>query len=491
MIGWWPGAVIGGPNDDPLLESFSHGPVDTGDNADLVSFFTGWAYEDPTDNRIAATVPITYREADLEITNLQVPPGVSSGQTVPVTYTVTNIGARDTRANIWTDGIFLSRDVSLDADDTRLLVQTHTGILKAGDSYTVTANVKIPDDISGDFHLLLYTDTAAFTDPAGHPSNIGFNLYGLAFQLASPVGPWDLVSTATRDLARGSVAEYQGEGNNITAVDLPIALTPPPDLKVSSLTAPLHAYAGGQIDVQWTVTNAGGDTVTGQQEWKDLVYLSRDDNLDIKADTYLGFVRHIGFLGAGQSYAIDDLLTLPSGILGPYYVFVIADTPLTGPRGLVFESNERNNDTHSNVPMVIDYPPPSDLQVTSITTPVTATVGEPISLTWTVTNNGTNPASGMWSDALYLSPTTSWSLTNPFIGTLEFQGTLLPGQSYTQTLLANVPSLTPAHITSSSGPISSTRSTRPPANRTTRPHRPLSSKCPPSRWCSACPSRPL
>ena len=58
-------------------------PVDTGDNAELVSFFTGWAYEDPTDNRIAATVPITYREADLEITNLQVPAGVSSGQTDP------------------------------------------------------------------------------------------------------------------------------------------------------------------------------------------------------------------------------------------------------------------------------------------------------------------------------------------------------------------------------------------------------------------------
>ena len=182
---------------------------------------------------------------------------------------------------------------------------TH-GILKAGDSYTGDRERQhCPDDIGGDFHLIVYTDTAAFTDPAGHPSDVGFNLHRPGLPVASPVGPWDLVSFATRDLARGSVAEYQGEGNNITAADLPVTLTPPPDLEVTSLTAPVACLtSGGRSTSTWTVTNAGGDTVPGQEEWKDLVYLSRDDNLDIKADTYLGFVRPHRLSGAGQSYAI-------------------------------------------------------------------------------------------------------------------------------------------------------------------------------------------
>ncbi len=66
-----------------------------------------------------------------------------------------------------------------------------------------------------------------------------------------------------------------------------------------------------------------------------------------------------------------------------------------------------------------------------------------MSITWTVTNLGENPASGRWSDAVYISPTTAWQLSNPFVGRVEFNGTLQPGQSYTQTLVANVPSLTP------------------------------------------------
>ena len=59
-------------------------------------------------------------------------------------------------------------------------------------------------------------------------------------------------------------------------------------------------------------------------------------------------------------------------------------------------------------------------------------------------NDGTRAINeGRWSDAVYISPTTAWAISNPFVGVVQFKGTLLPGQSYTQTLTANVPSLTP------------------------------------------------
>src|SRR5262249_30064454 len=210
-----------------------------------------------------------------------------------------------------------------------------------------------------------------------HTSDVGFNLQALLFDAPSTLGIFDEVSAATRQLARGSVAEYQGEADNEAILDLPVTLVPPPDLQVTALTAPTHAYAGQQFDLSWTVTNTGGPTVPGQEEWDDLVYLARDPHFDIKADTYLGFVHHNGHLNANQGYTISDTLDLPLGMIGPYYVIVVTNPPLKNPQGTLFESNYVDNDRHSAQPLVIDFPPPADLQVTAITTPAAATVGAP------------------------------------------------------------------------------------------------------------------
>ncbi len=240
------------------------------------------------------------------------------------------------------------------------------------------------------------------------------------------------------------MSEYQGEGNNLGIVEMPVTLTPPPDLQVDDpIIVPTRANVGQQIDVTYTVTNAGGDTVVGQEKWQDLIYLSRDTNLDLKADRYLGTVEREDPLGAGQSYTVTTTVDLPPDMVGPYYVFVVTDAPLKSAQGMVYESNERNNDRASDVPLVIEQPPASDLQVTAVVSPLGATIGAPFSITWTVTNLGQNPASGRWSDAVYISPNTAWQLSNPFVGRVEFNGTLQPGESYTQTLAANVPSLTP------------------------------------------------
>ena len=70
-----------------------------------------------------------------------------------------------------------------------------------------------------------------------------------------------------------------------------------------------------------------------------------------------------------------------------YYVFVVTDPPRNSAIGKVFElDHETNNDRHSDVPMIIELPPPTDLQVTDIVVPANARSGEPISVTWTVTN---------------------------------------------------------------------------------------------------------
>ena len=53
-------------------------------------------------------------------------------------------------------------------------------------------------------------------------------------------------------------------------------------------------------------------------------------------------------------------------------VFVVTDPARFGPRGDVFEGPfELNNDRPSAQPLIIERPPPSDLQVTDITAPST------------------------------------------------------------------------------------------------------------------------
>jgi len=139
-------------------------------------FYAGSAYAGvggEQNNQGKGNIPVTYREPDLKVTVLDVPPGgAKAGEFITVSYTVGNIGTRDTRENNWWDRIFLSRDPSLDTGDLQLAEARHWGILKKGDSYTGSATFKLPEDISGDFYLLAFTDSEADYRLAYWPSNI-------------------------------------------------------------------------------------------------------------------------------------------------------------------------------------------------------------------------------------------------------------------------------------------------------------------------------
>ena len=103
----------------------------------------------------------------------------------------------------------------------------NAGVVDIGESYTDTLDIKIPDGIEGDFYVIAFTDSAAQKDRIGRPSDIGFQRIGLEFEQPGLLAPWDLASEAARSVARGKVKEYQDEGNNVTAVLLPIILTTP------------------------------------------------------------------------------------------------------------------------------------------------------------------------------------------------------------------------------------------------------------------------
>jgi hypothetical protein len=437
------------PNSLPGIQPW---PVEQGDGVfnvgNAYERYYANAYEFPQNNMFQAALPVVYREPDLRVTDLFVPDTAAAGATIDVAFTVTNVGNRETRESSWTDRIYLSNDASLDNFDAEVASKAAfdairdkygriDGKLKPGESYTATVRVTLPYDLSGDYHLLAFTDsgiTGSWNSPI---SSISPRLRGL-----DPNSDSD-----------GHVREFQGEGNNITVAPIHVVPYTPPDLQISGLVASERATRGQGFSISYTVVNLGGDTPIQEAKWDDLVYLSRDAFLDTRADRFIGSITHDGGLAAGGSYSIDKTYTVPSDLATEaYYVFVVTDPTRYSTSGSVYEANERNNDRASDVPMVIELPPPTDLVVTAVTVPADVRSGQPISLSWTVRNNTDllppeqqQTASGSWTDSLFLSEDAVWDISDRPLGRASFSGTLLAGQEYTLSLDALMPAAAPGH----------------------------------------------
>ena len=86
----------------------------------------------------------------------------------------------------------------------------------------------------------------------------------------------------------------------------------------------------------------------------------------------------------------------------------------------------------------------------TVTVPANALAGQDISITYQVTNNGSNSAAGIWYDSLYLSTTQTWNVNDPFLGRVLQTQNVAPGKSYTGSLTAALPGNTLSARTRSS-----------------------------------------
>ena len=207
-----------------------------------------------------------------------------------------------------------------------------------------------------------------------------------------------------------------------------------PKLAVSSVQVVSPATAGAQLSVSWTVTNNG--VATGIVPIDDYVYLSYDQVLN-STDRYLGYVTTNGGLAAGASYTQNAQIQLPGGLAGTFYVFIVTDGDQS-----IFESDTTAGTNYDSTPVQIQLPPPADLVAGTVTIPGNAVPGQNITITYQVTNNGSNAANGSWYDSLYLAPTPTFSVKDPLIGTVYQQQDLAAdGGSYTGTLTAALPAV--------------------------------------------------
>jgi RHS repeat-associated protein len=359
-------------------------------------------------NQTSAPHAITLfsQTADLSVGAVSAPTNVVGGAWFNVSWAVTNLGPGQTYASYWDDSVYLSTNSSdyLStnslplAQDLLLGSIQHLDDLSPGASYTNSLNVEAPVTVSGDFTLYVLTDSGRrVVEDTIRSNNVAFATNLLDVQMAPPVLS--------------------------------------PDLAVIQVSVPAQAFSSQTFPVTYTVMNKGPGAAN--RSWHDAVYLSPDPFLDTSSALYLGSAYQSGNLVSGQQYTNTAAFSIPSGLSGYFYVFVVADAGND-----LSESDDNDNVGYAPDAMQVSIPAPADLVVTSVQTPANSVVGQPTTISYTVSNQGANAAQGSWTDAVYLSTNGQWSANDVLIGYVQQSGTLGAGSNYTGYLSADLPGIT-------------------------------------------------
>ncbi|MGC8990578.1 MAG: CARDB domain-containing protein, partial [Verrucomicrobiia bacterium] len=217
---------------------------------------------------------------------------------------------------------------------------------------------------------------------------------------------------------------WPDEGWGLDNVQVRVAsIEPPPDLVITSATAPASAAWGQPVPVSWKVTNASDKIARAR--WSDTVYLSRDTVLS--ADDVALVTRSLDAyspLQPGAGYDVLATATVPVGsIAGSAYLLFVVDAG-----GSQVEISEANN-----IASVAINVRAADLIVPLITVPETALSGGKLSVGWRVTNAGEmrTVGSDTWTDRVTLSlDDVLGNADDIVLGTFTHTGGLEAGASY-------------------------------------------------------------
>jgi hypothetical protein len=376
---------------------------------------SGPVYESSSANNFSAPLAfsLTQKLAALQVSGVTASPtSVQNGGAITVKWSETNAGTGATNANFWYDDIWLSTKSTLQSGgtDTFLGSVSHAGVVAAGGSYKGAGTFSLPATFApGSYFVIVATDR--------------------------PVQPPGDNGTFDNQVYEGSAAIRTAASSAIT-----VTQAPAPDLTVQTVTTGSSTVVSGQpLSVSWTVKNLDAATT---QTWFDAVYLSLDTTLDTQTNVLLGYVEHDGGLATGKSYTGSSTFMIPQGVAGTYYALV--DTNSSSYGGAVNENGRTsNNSGASAAPETISLPKPTNLVAGTVTAPSTGVAGQTVTVSYTVTNNSSTDAQGQWDDALYLSPTSTWSSTDPVLAIFTHTGGLAAGKSYTATVPVTLPGVLP------------------------------------------------
>lgn len=296
---------------------------------------------------------------DLTPLEIVAPAQAGNWEVVDVRWTVTNQGASNT-PNGYFDRLYLSASPTFDPQEAQLVIsQFIREPVNVGEQYTIRRSLRMPDEIEGIHYFYLVTD-----------------------QL-------------------DDIFEYTREDNNILRSG-PIEILPA-DLAVTAVRTVDLADSGEEITINWTIANVGQGPLQNFER-TDSLFLSLLPDFDRENALPLATTRYAGRLDAGQSAERQLTVTVPNGLSGRYYLFVLTDAGEE-----IFENGERANNINSTS-LFLNLPPWPDLRPIEMTgVPASIIAGNYVNLAYTVRNEGRGAVAGKaWTDRLFISPSPTW-----------------------------------------------------------------------------------
>jgi hypothetical protein len=108
--------------------------------------------------------------------------------------------------------------------------------------------------------------------------------------------------------------------------------------------------------------------------------------------------------------------------------------------GNALNDTNRNNNVGVSSVSEVDLAQAVDLTVGAVSiNQGGATQTGSVTVTYTVDNLAAVPATGSWTDAVYLSSDGTWNIDDPLLGYVEHDGGVAAGGSYTGSLTATPP----------------------------------------------------
>lgn len=204
-------------------------------------------------------------------------------------------------------------------------------------------------------------------------------------------------------------------------------LVPLPDLQVFNVQAPLTAFSGQTIALNWSVKNNGPGRTQLNHTWSDAVFMSFDSlpNFSLPPQTsaaawnqldfplrplLVGTRLNVSALDSGQQYSNSINFTLPVNYSQNMYVYVITNYPANGN---LLQTTISNDTARAPQPIDVTLSPTPDLRVDTILAPASTFSGSTVFVTYKIKNYGVvTPPNTSWGDKFYISPTANFNPAN-------------------------------------------------------------------------------
>lgn len=371
------------------------------------------AFAEPSksNNHLSATSSVESYNFDLAVSNIQTTASAQRGDTITVTWTVTNVGSVPSASvpmhvmvdgsdhllsglenyddegmttyydPLWSDYVYLAEGTNTLGEPLSTI--EHHAALNPDGSYTVSQNCVLPLNRYGDLAILVRTD------------------------------------------ATGSAYDNNPDNNSGTA-PIEVRLGEVPDLQMVSIDFPAEIESNQSYRLAYTVQNTGAANTEVYQSWTEAFYLTNDNTAD--DNTLIGYARFSGVLEPGESYSDTIEIYVGSIAVGSYSLIGRTDN-----NDELFEHDGEWNNL-SDQEVTVRLPLPCDLTPLTPVFPASANAGGPITISWTVRNIGRNIASGQVKDVVYLSTDNRWSNDDIILGHVFDAVSVEAGNSATRTL---------------------------------------------------------